>query len=207
MAFLAALMMLVRFAVPLGDSTWSGFAGIGHVTQVTGEMNVPIMNCARTPNAAGASWVGIDGAGINQAVEQTGITYYCSHGVPGANAWYENYPYAPKVVPIPIHINDEVTLTVISDNGSHYFNYYVTDVTHPAHYALTTYTPYSHDASAEWVTERLPPNVFPSMVPVWWNNASFNGHGIADANENWYVPGKSANTMLGPFRAVTVMNP
>lgn len=206
MTALVMLFLVVRFAVPVGDSTWSGFSHTGYAWQVEGRVSVPHIYCAATPNSWGVSWVGIDGTN-NNVVEQTGIGFGCAGGRPMVDAWWENYPQNAVAMPIHVYQGDAVWLFV-TYRGQHYFTYYVNDVTHPARYAITTFAPYAKEGSAEWITERLRGLVFPSITPIWWAGAEWNGaYGIAKSTVNWYVPGQSANYILGPGGAATIMHP
>lgn len=208
-ALLSSLVSLVSFFTPytVSNSNWSGFTHTGYTWQVRGVVNVPIINCARSArSAAGTSWVGIDGAG-NNAVEQTGVTYGCSNGRPWVDAWWENYPSGAAAMPLHVVQNDKVYL-LVTYNGNHYFTYRVQDFTHPGSYSIRTYAPRSLERSGEWITERIAGVPFPSSTPIWWSGAASNGSvGIAASNYNYVIPHRSANYILGPGGAATIVLP
>src|ERR1700753_3737557 len=128
----------------VGSPTWSGFAHLGNTWQARGVLRVPNLNCTTSRNAAGASWVGIDGAG-NDVVEQTGVTYGCSAGRAWEDVWRENYPADVVTMPVHIYQHDLVALSV-TYNGSHQFTFSVRNETHPGSYSIRTYAPYSREA-------------------------------------------------------------
>src|SRR5947209_6197519 len=78
------------------SSNWSGYAvsGFGPYTSVSSSWTQPAVDCARTPTAWSAFWVGLDGDTTN-TVEQTGTEADCSKGSAVYYAWYEMYSKYP----------------------------------------------------------------------------------------------------------------
>src|SRR5205814_5010517 len=83
------------------STNWSGYAvdSTNMVTAVSGEFNVPILNCTDTPDASESMWVGIGGAGESTGdLLQTGVRSDCVGGVQVENpGWWEEYPEYPSV--------------------------------------------------------------------------------------------------------------
>jgi hypothetical protein len=74
------------------DQTWAGYAvtGSGPYTSITGDWNIPKMNCSKGDGDA-SPWIGIDGWS-NDTVEQIGIDLDCRGGKPSYHPWVEMYP-------------------------------------------------------------------------------------------------------------------
>ena len=70
---------------------YSGYAVTGSsFTQAKGSWHVPGVNCGKTPNAASAFWVGIDGVFADSATaEETGTVSQCNGSTPQYYAWYQ----------------------------------------------------------------------------------------------------------------------
>jgi hypothetical protein len=86
------------------DPNWSGYvvpSSSALITGVSGEWNVPTLNCADTPNAGSSTWVGIGGeewptGGSSGVLLQTGIEDACVDGVQQDTGWFEAYPSIPN---------------------------------------------------------------------------------------------------------------
>ena len=81
------------------DTHWSGYAVPSDgalITDVSGEWTVPTVDCADTPNAYEATWVGTGESGSAGDLLQTGTGDECVDGIQQAYAWWEEYP---EVIP------------------------------------------------------------------------------------------------------------
>ena len=77
---------------------WSGYVvpSTSIVTHASGSWVVPALNCAATPNAGAAVWVGIGGYGTSGPLLQTGTTSECVNGVQQNHGWFEEVPSDPN---------------------------------------------------------------------------------------------------------------
>jgi hypothetical protein len=107
---LRALNKRIRHGV---SANWAGYVvvGFGPHSSVSSSWTQPAVNCATTPNAFSAFWVGLDGDG-SKTVEQTGTEASCEGGVASYSAWYEMFPKRPFNYPNPVVPGDNLTATV-----------------------------------------------------------------------------------------------
>jgi hypothetical protein len=75
------------------------------------------VTCASGERAA--FWVGLDGYGT-PTVEQTGTAVTCQGSTAVYQAWYEMYPAAPVYFPNPVHPGDDITASVVFNQGFSY---------------------------------------------------------------------------------------
>jgi hypothetical protein len=132
---------------------WGGYGVNGSgFTNAAGSWVVPTANCAKSPNAAVAIWVGIDGL-TSGTVEQTGIGITCDETTPTYYAWYEFYPNPSIVISnITVTPNDVFTASVSYASGE--FTATITDVTTGATYSTApTAVSGAARSSAEWIVE------------------------------------------------------
>jgi Peptidase A4 family len=156
------------------STNWSGYAvtGAGPYTSVSANWIQPGVNCAETPTAYSAFWVGLDGDTTN-TVEQTGTEADCSSGSPVYYAWYEMYPkypvnYSNRVVP-----GDSMSASV-TEAGSGTFRLTLTDATEG--WTQTTQQKLSHAklGSAEVIAEA--PSSGRGVLPLAdFGTANFSG--------------------------------
>ncbi|MFZ0059328.1 MAG: G1 family glutamic endopeptidase [Acidimicrobiales bacterium] len=106
------------------DQNWSGYvvpSSSALITGVSGEWNVPTLNCADTPNARSVTWVGIGGeawptGGSSGVLLQTGIEDDCVDGVQQDTGWFEAYPSIPNQLfsfsGLPVSPGDSIEASV-----------------------------------------------------------------------------------------------
>ena len=140
------------------SQNWSGFvlqSLSGSVTDVKGTWTIPQIDCASISGQSyAAQWVGIDGAGGSNTVEQAGTEYDCSNGVSSVFAWYEWYPARGRLLRQPgAHAGDVVTVEVSWDGRQ--FTASINDATQGWTYAWTNSTigSIATRSTAEWVVE------------------------------------------------------
>lgn len=93
---------LIVHAPPFQVSpNWAGYVipSSSPVTEVAGDFTVPTLDCGKTPNAGGSTWVGTGGAGTGTGdLLQTGVRTDCVGGVQDNNpGWWEEFPELPEV--------------------------------------------------------------------------------------------------------------
>lgn len=172
-------------AVPLGETSpnWAGYsiASPSAVTAVSGDWIVPKANCARTPYAGAATWVGIGGdrradGSSTGSLLQTGVTTDCSNGTQQTTAWWELYPSVPNnpwtFKNMEVSPGDHVSATVFqASDGSHWETHlddlttgvsgvmitgdgwYVTSGGNSTFQGGTRDLTYAGGTSAEWIEE------------------------------------------------------
>lgn len=77
------------------SANWAGYtwASTSLVTGVSGTWTVPTLDCAATPNATMASWVGTGGAGGSSGdLLQTGVQSDCANGTQQDVGWWQEQP-------------------------------------------------------------------------------------------------------------------
>jgi hypothetical protein len=86
------------------------------LTAASGEWTVPTLDCADTPNAGEATWVGTGNQGSEGILLQTGVGDNCVNGVQGDVGWWEEYPntpnYAEGFTGFPVHPGDSIEASV-----------------------------------------------------------------------------------------------
>lgn len=133
---------------------WGGYAVTGTgFTNATGSFTVPTVDCAESPNAALAIWVGIDGYS-DSTVEQTGVGVICEHKTAVYYAWYEFYPAASVVIStITVTPGDTFTAEVSYSTSTEEFTTTITDVSTGATYSTSQAVSGADRSSAEWIVE------------------------------------------------------
>ena len=167
--FLIGLLMSLGSVLPFAQCggtsyNWSGYVqanGAGYVNpdgthdfqSVGAEWTVPTLDCAATPGALVAVWVGVNGYGANPGLFQTGTTSACSRGgAQSAYAWWtdEDEHYASQEV-YSVAAGDVVHARVWR-NASGQWSYMIRDSTWG--WTSTQLEPYQGiGATAEWVVE------------------------------------------------------
>ena len=139
------------------SQNWSGFvfqSTSDTVTDVKGTWTIPQINCSSSPSEShAAQWVGIDGAGGSNTVEQAGTEYDCNNGAPNIFAWYEYYPSRGFLLNLRVNIGDVITTEVNWDGRQ--FTASINDVTQGWNFALANSTigSIALRSTAEWVVE------------------------------------------------------
>jgi Peptidase A4 family len=133
---------------------WGGYAVTGTgFTRATGSWTVPTIECAKSPNAVVAIWVGIDGYS-SSTVEQTGVAVICEHTTPIYYAWYEFYPNPMETISsITVTPGDTFSGEVSYSSSTAEFKTTLTDVTTGATYSTSAAVSGAARTSAEWIVE------------------------------------------------------
>jgi hypothetical protein len=133
------------------------------VKEVFGSWKVPTLNCASTPSAVLAFWVGIDGW-TSGTVEKVGFVGECSSGVASYYAFYQLFPQDPNFVQFspatyPVKAGDIVTGQVNLPSVTSQFLFTIGDTkagwsTDASSYSLCGGNPCNtQDNSVEWIAE------------------------------------------------------
>ena len=175
---------------------WSGYViqSSTMVIDASGAWTVPTLDCAETPNAGVAVWVGIGGygspaGGSSGPLLQTGVTMSCINGVQQDVAWWEEYPSNPNDAPdftsLPIMPGDHVQASVyqtlagawatrVDDRTAGLSGWMVTgegwgvSADHSTSYApqgSTAGLSYPGGYSAEWIVEDYTDSATGALVP------------------------------------------
>jgi hypothetical protein len=106
----AAPVQRIRHGV---STNWAGYVilGSGPYGTISAKWTQPAVECAATPTAYSAFWVGLDGDG-SKTVEQTGTEANCSGGGAAYGAWYEMYPKRSVSYAEPVLPGDEFSASV-----------------------------------------------------------------------------------------------
>ncbi len=133
---------------------WGGYAVTGKAfTNAKASWTVPTVNCAVSPNAWVAMWVGIDGYS-DSTVEQTGTLTWCDHKTAVYYAWYEFYPSPLTTISsITASPGDVMTAEVSYSSSTAEFTTTLTDVTTGATYSTSQAVSGADRTSAEWIVE------------------------------------------------------
>lgn len=103
---------------------WSGYvlpSGTQIFTEASGAWTVPTLDCAVTPNAGAATWVGIGGfgwssGGSSGVLLQSGVTSSCVNGVQQDVGWWEEFPsnpnYGTQFTGFPVSPGDSIVASV-----------------------------------------------------------------------------------------------
>jgi hypothetical protein len=147
------------------SSNWSGYDDTGSgFTAVTGRWTQPAITCnGFQPGSAASFWVGIDGAGKTNTVEQDGTAAVClGYHLPYYFSWWEMYPRnIMQVTGMSVDPGDAITASVVRSGTSYTLK--LTDATHPGNSFSTTQTCSDcSNTSAEWIAEA--PTVLSSVT-------------------------------------------
>lgn len=127
----------------LASLNWGGYAAFRPGTRfrfVAGTFFVPYLDCATTPNAQSAHWVGIDGL-HDSTVEQAGISANCHGSTPVYSAWYELVPNGPVFPHITIRPGDSIAASVYFSRSTSRFTMRLADTTDGQHFSHTAACP------------------------------------------------------------------
>jgi hypothetical protein len=140
---------------PATSQNWSGYAitaPTGSVSDVTGSWVVPAVTCAAGETSYAAFWIGIDGD-ASRTVEQIGTDADCQQGVPTYYAWFEFFPFLPRLLTtVPVAPGDVIAAEVRYEASTHRFTLALTNVTQQV--AFTVARPFpARRTSVEWIAE------------------------------------------------------
>jgi hypothetical protein len=173
------------------SGNWAGYDVTGGgFTSVTATWTQPVVQ----PDALDTDssfWVGLDGDGGSQTVEQTGTEGYSQDGTVFYDAWYEMYP-ADEVVISSLIINsgDVMTGSVTSDGAGHFTLTIADDTTGDSYTAPPEYSAAAQDESAEVIAEAPTNASTDDIIPladfgtVQFTNCAFNGLPISGFDWN-----------------------
>lgn len=104
------------------SENWSGYVvpSTSGMTEASGRFRVPTLNCAKTPDAIEAGWVGIGGAVGTEDLLQTGVASECVNGAQTNDAaWWELAPELPSVdfTDLTVSAGDEIEASVSQQAG------------------------------------------------------------------------------------------
>ena len=149
--------------VLLGTTTatshnWAGYAvsSSNHtVTSVSGSWVVPAIvgTCPSSKITFAVFWVGIDGYGGSNTVEQTGTSTGCSGGTPFYAAWYEFYPAGMITMSMVISPGDTITASVTYTSSGNVWSTNLKDTTNGNSGGSAQNVKGLARSSAEWVAE------------------------------------------------------
>ncbi|MGC0417771.1 G1 family glutamic endopeptidase [Embleya sp. AB8] len=131
---------------------WAGYVATGAPQlfhQVSASWVLPSVDCF-SPNDVTAFWVGFNGYGGSQTVQQTGVAARCDSGSPVYQAWYEMFPDPPVYYDEPVGPGDSLTATVLHDNS---YNYTLSLTNNTRGWNQTTNQVAGPDNSAEVIVE------------------------------------------------------
>lgn len=132
-------------------------------THVQSAYQVPMVNCAITPNGIAQTRDGLDGIG-DDTVERVGISEACKNGAPSYTAWYQMFPVmgSPALTfhPSP---GDDVTASVTAVGGA--FTLSIHDLTSGMGFTVNKSCPNCLKSSAQ-VTAGSPPGKAPADFTV-----------------------------------------
>lgn len=98
---------------------WSGYVTTGkNFHSVSARWAEPAVTCTSRADMF-APWVGLDGYGGGDTVEQTGVATDCSSGKPVYRAWHETAPDPPVYYPLPIQAGDVIAAEVTRRGNSY----------------------------------------------------------------------------------------
>ena len=117
------------FPAAVPSPNWSGYVVPSSgpiITGAHGEWVVPTLDCAATPNAGDAIWVGLGGftgptGGSSGVLLQTGVTTDCVNGAQQDFGWWEEYPSSPNhLVPFfgfPVYPGNTIAASVYQSSA------------------------------------------------------------------------------------------
>jgi hypothetical protein len=140
---------------PATSTNWSGYvvtAPVGSVSDVTGSWVVPPVTCAAGETSYAAFWIGIDGDS-SPTVEQIGTDSDCQNGVPTYYAWFEFFPFRPRLITtVPVAPGDVIGAEVTYNASTAKFEVFIVNITRGSTFAIARWFP-GKRASAEWIAE------------------------------------------------------
>jgi hypothetical protein len=133
------------------SSNWAGYvAASGTFTSVGGSWIVPQAVDSNTNLSADATWVGIGGVSGTDLI-QAGTQDIIQNGTSTYTAWYELLPASSVQVPLAVHPNDGITVSITQQsNGQWQISF--SDITTGQSYQ-TSVSYASSLSSAEWIEE------------------------------------------------------
>jgi hypothetical protein len=172
------------------SSNWSGYAASGgRFTRISASWVQPGLTCPGGSQYA-SFWVGLDGFGSSNSVEQIGSEADCSAGSPRYYAWYELYPAYPVDFGDTVQPGDHLTGSVISNGGGSY-TLILSDGTRGWSHTVTGYARNAANGSAEVIAEA--PSGSRGVLPL----ADFGTVSFSGATVN--------NSPLGSFRPTGII--
>lgn len=165
---------------------WSGYAITGgRYNSVTASWVQPQVSCPGG-NQYSTFWVGLNGFGGNNAVEQTGGEADCANGSPRYYAWYELYPAYPVDFSDPLQPGDHLTGSVTAGGGGRY-TLVISDTTQGWSHRVTGTGGRAASDSAEVIAEA--PSVGKRILPLAnFGQVTFTGAAVNGSPLGSYGP-------------------
>ena len=174
----------------VSSSNWAGYDATGDdFESVQATWSQPYVQPDSSKDTDGCFWVGLDGDGGSQTVEQIGTEGYSQDGSVSYDAWYEMYPADSVQIEMTISPGDLMTGTVTANGGGD-FTLTLTDDTTDVSYTTQQYSDAAQDESAEIVAEAPTDGTTGDLVPlasfgtVDFTDCAFNGQPISDFDWN-----------------------
>ena len=133
------------------SSNWAGYVATSATfTGVGGSWTVPQSTGGNAKLSADATWVGIGGVSSSDLI-QAGTQDIIQNGTSTYTAWYELLPASSVQVPLAVHPNDGITVSITQQsNGQWQISF--SDITTGQSYQ-TSVSYASSLSSAEWIEE------------------------------------------------------
>lgn len=176
---------------------WSGYVTTGkNIHSVSARWVEPAVTCTSRADMF-APWVGIDGYGGGDTVEQTGVATDCSSGKPVYRAWHETAPDPAVYYPLPVQAGDVIAAEVSRRESSYTMT--LTDVTRNWHKTAVKNSP-GTNTSAEVALEAQAGR-FPRFGVVGFTDAAVDGRPLASVHPTAIdsTDGRRFLTTTGPL--------
>ena len=133
------------------SSNWAGYvATSGTFTAVGGSWIVPQATGSNANLSADATWVGIGGVSGTDLI-QAGTQDIIQNGTPTYTAWYELLPASSVQIPLAVHPNDGMTVSIAQQPNGQWQISFSDTTTGQSYQTSVSYA--SSLSSAEWIEE------------------------------------------------------
>jgi hypothetical protein len=133
------------------SSNWAGYvASGGTFTAVGGNWIVPQAVISNANLSADATWVGIGGVSGKDLI-QAGTQDIIQNGTPTYTAWYELLPASLVQIPLAVHPNDGITVSIAQQSNNEWQISFSDTTTGQSYQTSVSYV--SSLSSAEWIEE------------------------------------------------------
>jgi hypothetical protein len=144
------------------SSNWAGYvASTGTFTSVGGSWIVPQAVGSNANLSADATWVGIGGVSSTDLI-QAGTQDIIQNGTSTYTAWYELLPASSVQVPLAVHPNDGITVSITQQSNGQWQISFSDTTTGQSYQTSVSYA--SSLSSAEWIEEM--PSDQRGLVPL-----------------------------------------
>ena len=133
------------------SSNWAGYVTTsGPFTAVGGSWAVPQATGSNANLSADATWVGIGGVSGTDLI-QAGTQDIIQNGTPTYTAWYELLPASSVQIPLAVHPNDGITVSIAQQSNNEWQISFSDTTTGQSYQTSVSYV--SSLSSAEWIEE------------------------------------------------------